>query len=110
MDIDNKITVTFSDGGVQAQEEILANLDVMGPNGQIKSVSTEKIREELSEFVKVLQVVAIEAVGKIKNIVPGGPPFQLGEITVGLNVGAEAGVIFAKGTADANLELKFVRV
>jgi|GEM_PF-4842446 len=113
MDDEEKITVTLSDGGVQYQAQLPATVPVLEGDGKIVSVSTKKIIEKTADVLAVFEVAMKGAVDRLSALVPGGPngpSFKLDEITVGLNVSAEAGVIIAGVGAEANLSLKFARV
>lgn len=104
------IIVTLTDGGTQSQVEIPAELKMIGPDGSIVGVATEKVRKELVGVITVLQVLTKDAVDTVKNVMPGGPPFKLNEIKFGLKIAVGAGIVVASASGDANLELKFVRV
>lgn len=86
-------------------------LQIIDSRGEIVNVSIEKIKERLAQVVASIEDVAERAAAAGKNIANkvSKAPFDLEEITVGLSIKVEAGLVVVGVGGDVNLELKFVR-
>lgn len=86
-------------------------MQIVGSRGEIVNISIKEIEKRLTQVIQSIgnmaQGFAASGVNIAKKI--GGAPFELDQITVGISIKLEAGLIVVGVGGDSNLELKFVR-